>query len=265
VTGLETSLETPAQAAAELAFTIASGRMADVWPLPAAGFLTGIGGGERHAISREWFGQTRRRHWSGYARGECGRPALYASQYPVYGDRAHAGALWCAECSWAVAAQEGDLGRQVRALTGTPGEQAALGRLMGDPLIAANAAARIIDAAERDDDGRRIGAETVRLLAAVTRHAPVILVTEDCADGECGHGPDGIGERCAAVACRACSVQAGPEAGEWEGRFLAECTIPAPCAPLIALAVHAERALAEARRREQELAGVAGVAGEAAP
>jgi hypothetical protein len=257
VSGLETSLETPAQTAAELAFTIASGRMADAWPLPDAGFLTGIGGGERHAIDREWFEQTRRRHWSGYARGECGRPVLYASMFPVYGQDRHPHVSWCPECAWTVAARQPDLGGQVTALlTPPPGEQAVLGRLMPDPLIAVHAAVMIIDAAELDD-GYRVGPETVRLLAAVTRHAPVVLVTEDCADGECGHGPDGIGERCAAVACRACSVQAGPEAGgDWEGRFLPECTIPAPCAPLTALAVHAERALAEARRLDQELAGV---------
>jgi hypothetical protein len=38
------------------------------------------------------------------------------------------------------------------------------------------------------------------------------------------------------VACQACSLQAGSWAGEWEGQYAVECTIPAPCGVLTALA-----------------------------
>ena len=48
----------------------------------------------------------------------------------------------------------------------------------------------------------------------------------------------------AAVACGACSLQAGGWAGEWEGQFT--LTVPAPCRVLLALTAHASEALRQA-------------------
>lgn len=247
---------TPAQESADAAFTAVSGRMAAAWPLPGARFLTGIGGGERHAIDRVLYEERRRSHWSGYTRGECGRPVLYASMFPVYGQDLSGAAAWCAECAWSVAAREGDLERQARALVPSPDDHVVLARLMKDPLIAATAAASIVEAVTSGYGDYEPGdREILRVLAAISRHAPVILVAGDCADGGCAHDPGSDPHPCAAVACGACSLQAGPEAGEREGRYLDACTITAPCAPLVTLAVHAAKMLAEVRRREQELAG----------
>jgi hypothetical protein len=193
---------TPAQEVAVQAFTVASRLLADAWPLPDVPFLVGISGGERHAIDREFFDGSRRLHGGKYAHSECGRPVLYASQYPIWAGTWPPHVRWCADCAWTVAAHDGDLERQVRALIPPDALRPALTRLMADPLIAVKAAVSIIEAAESGYGDHDAGdPEMIRVLAAITRHQPVILVTEDCADGECGHGADGIGERCAAVAC----------------------------------------------------------------
>jgi hypothetical protein len=249
---------TQAQAAADRAVAAAAELAAVAYPLPEVPYLTGMAGGERHAISREFYERARRRHGGTYTSGECGRPVLYASRYPVYAGDWPPYVRWCAECAWTVAAQERDLERQVRALVPSDEHRGILLRMI-DPLIAVKAAMMIIEAAELDHHDR-VGPETVRLLAAVSRHNPVLLVAEGCADGDCDCPPAAGGGRSheAAVACRACSVQAGQEAGDEERRFLPECTIPAPCATLTALAVHAERRIAEKHRREQQLTDITG-------
>jgi hypothetical protein len=131
----------------------------------------------------------------------------------------------CPACRWTVAARTGTL-------------DAALAELK-NPL-ANEVAAAILNEACRDrldDDGDSPldDPQMLHLLAAVSRHAPVLLLSEACAEGDCGHGEFLCGER---YACRACSLQAGSWAGEWEGQYLEECTILAPCAPLLALAAH---------------------------
>lgn len=122
----------------------------------------------------------------------------------------------CPACMWIVAARTGTLGAVLDALTG----------------IARDAAADILNVAGReerepDDD------ETLHLLTAVSRHVPVLLLREECAEEEC---PGGDCTHDGRLACRACSLQAGGWAGEREGTYLYECTIPAPCAVLLELA-----------------------------
>jgi hypothetical protein len=193
----------------------------------------------------------------------CGRPAMLARAWPVYGgEKRPAASDQCPECAWAVAAERGELGAQVKALAPSPAQHAALARLLPDPLIAVTAAAMLVEAAaggygEHEPDHPQV----IQVLAAVTRHSPVILLPEDCAEGSCEHYPDGYetgsGQpwECpmpdASAACKACSLQAGGWAGEWEGQFLSECTIPAPCPVLTALAEHAAGALEKARRGRQ--------------
>jgi hypothetical protein len=124
----------------------------------------------------------------------------------------------CPACRWIVAARTGSLDSTLA--------------LLADPLEQRIARGILRRAAmdEKDPDDP----ETMHLLAAVGRHSPVGLVAEECSEGDCDH--DG---RCPSThACRACSLQAGSWAGEWEGQYMDECTIPAPCAPLLALAAH---------------------------
>jgi len=132
----------------------------------------------------------------------------------------------CQECLWTVAARTDTL-------------DAALARLT-DPLahdtVAAifNEAGRLgflgqYDANPMDDPA------TLQLVATVARHAPVILVAEGCAEGDCAHAGSCPGD----LACRACSLQEGSWAGAGEGMYREECTVPAPCAVLLALAKHA--------------------------
>lgn len=171
----------------------------------------------------------------------------------------------CPECAWIVAGEAGELDLQVQALVASAADYAVLARLMPDPMIAVTAAAMLVEAAlsghaEEEFDHPA----TIQLLAAITRHAPVILVPEDCAERSCEHYTDtceeGSGQPWewanpeAAVACAECSLQDGQWAGECEGRYRSECTITAPCAVLTALAAHAEQALAESRRRQQAAA-----------
>lgn len=123
----------------------------------------------------------------------------------------------CPDCRWMVAAATGTF-------------DAALAELR-DPLAHAIAAKILAWHAEGEPENAHDG-DMLQLLAAVSRHAPVELVTEECADGECDHSPCPV-----RPACRACSLQAGPSQ---EGQYRSECTIPAPCAVLLALAKSVE-------------------------
>jgi len=166
----------------------------------------------------------------------------------------------CIECAWAVAGETGQLDEEIRRLMPSNEDREVFTRLGVDPLTAVTAATMLAEAA-RSGHGD-YGADhpaTIQMLAMITRHAPVILVPEDCAEGSCEHYPPGYdpltgkGFECprpeASAACAACSLQAGSWAGEWEGRY--ELGIPAPCAVLTRLAEHAEEALAEAKRRAE--------------
>lgn len=151
--------------------------------------------------------------------GQIVRVAWSAEQFPVPYSPGEAPQSLdpCPACMWEVAARTDTL-------------EAVLATL-GDPL-AHDVATAILNEAHRDlalDDPA-----VLQLLTAVTRHSPALLVAEDCAEGDCDH-PSGEhpGQR---EACRACSLQDGSWAGEWDGQYRPECTIPSPCAPLLALA-----------------------------
>ncbi len=230
------------------------------YPLPDAPFLTGTGNHEWHAIRHadaEWAARRRGKDPVVYA--VCGQLAQLTSAWPVYGENWPHGLRRCPECAWTVAGVAGDLDGQMQALIPSAADHTILARLIPDPLIAVTAAAMLTEAAtsghadyEFDHPG------TIHLLAAITRHAPVILTPEGCAEGSCEHYPDdyepdsGQAWECsrpeASVACAQCSLQAGPWAGEWEGQYLSECTIPAPCPVLTALAENAAKILDDARR-----------------
>ena len=158
----------------------------------------------------------------------------------------------CPECAWAVAAGASELEEEIQRLMPSNEDREVLARLGVDPLIAVTAAAQLAEAARTGrGDYEADHPATVQTLAAISRHAPVILVPEDCAEGSCEHYPPGYdplngrGFQCsrpeASAACAECSLQAGQWAGEWEGQY--ELVIPAPCTVLTRLAAHAAEAL----------------------
>jgi hypothetical protein len=257
--------KTYAQGQADELLAAAAEAAAAAYPLPDTPFLTGVSD-RWHAIHRadaEW---AVRQHGKDPAvHAACGKLARLARAWPVYGEDRPRWLHRCPECAWTVAAETGDLDQQLQALIPPAADHAVLARLLSDPLIAVTAAARLVEAvtsghADYDPDHPAV----IQLLAAITRHAPVILVPEDCAEGTCGHCEDaaetggGQPRECprpdAAAACAECSLQAGQWAGEWEGQYLSECTITAPCPVLTALAEHAAKALEDTQRREQALA-----------
>jgi hypothetical protein len=201
----------------------------------AGGYLTGVQDGW-HAIDPAGVRMNcGLHHWA-----VCGKPARMAlvddGSVPRPYDPAAYPVKWdpCPDCSWSVAARTGDLDAAVAALAPSGDDLAALLAISPRLPMLANLTAGAIVAAAADDDAEPDDPATLHLLAAVSRHAPVLLASEACTDGECGHHG-----RCPGpAACRACSLQAGDWAGEWQGQYMRECTIPAPCAVLLALAVH---------------------------
>jgi hypothetical protein len=127
----------------------------------------------------------------------------------------------CPVCRWTVAAVTDDYSTALAEL--------------GHPL-ARSIATAILDRSGRLEQGVDDPA-TVQLLAHVSRHAPIALVAEACSEGDCEHVANGDepGKCPDLLACKACSLQAGSWAGEWEGQYRPECLIEAPCAVLLAL------------------------------
>jgi hypothetical protein len=247
------------QAEASKAFANAAALVADAYPLPAGDYLTGVAG-DWHAVAHADAGQTAKWFGREVTYAVCGKLTRLSLRHPAYDPGSRPVSFQpCAECMWIVASARGELAAEVERLMPGNEDREILARLIPDPLIAVTAAAMIVEAATAGRDGATLDdPATIQLLAAISRHAPAILVPEDCAEGSCEHYPPGYdplsgkGFECsrpqASAACAACSLQAGPWAGEWEGTFRYECKVPAPCAPLLALAEHATEALAEAKR-----------------
>jgi hypothetical protein len=162
-----------------------------------------------------------------HARAVCGAVVRVTKHEQPYDPAAHPVSIDpCPACRWIVAARTETLDAALAAL---------------DDAIALTAATDVLNAARRDerepDDPR-----TIQLLAAISRHAPVPLVAENCSEGDCGH-PAGMCPE--SMACAACSLQAGDWAGEWQGQYLGECTIGAPCSVLLRLAEAARAEVAQ--------------------
>lgn len=154
----------------------------------------------------------------------------------------------CPTCAWTIALETGRTDIELRALTPAAADVEPLRRRLTDPRLAVRLAETILAAALKPGyDYDLTHPHTVALLAAVTAHAPTLLVPEECAESThgCADRPEDLNTEnttwhCpdSSVACPACSLRAGSWAGEWEGTFLSECTVAAPCEVLRTLATH---------------------------
>lgn len=223
---------------ADQAFDAACELAAAAWPLPEGEYLTG-GADEHgwHAVARavaEWYAPRYGRHLT---RAVCGRLIGRADKYGPWNPVTFSDP--CPDCTWTVAAATDRLDEANERLVPPNKDRDTLAKLIPNPVIAAEAAAMIIDAASAQNG--ELGPADIQLLAVISRHRPVLLYSEECAEGFCD-GEHGDGPGCpASVACKPCSQQLGAWAGEWEGTFRSEVTIPAPCAVLTALHVHAQK------------------------
>lgn len=165
-------------------------------------------------------------------RAVCGALTRLASKWGNYRDGLPASLALtghlCPACAWAVALERGTTATELEhwVICGADGPA-------GD--LAARTAQTVLDRIADDFDGDPAEA---RLLVSISRHWPVQLLQEDCAEDECDHDN---AEECAqagSVACPACSVLAGSEAGEWEGQY--ELPVTAPCSALTAIAAHVD-------------------------
>ncbi|PZS30209.1 MAG: hypothetical protein DLM59_11525 [Pseudonocardiales bacterium] len=169
--------------------------------------ITGAACGARVIVARKW-GQYHRNH-----------PVLKSD------DRL------CPTCVWSAALATGRLEQELDALRPRDITLQVMVQLLPDPQILPRLCRSIIDQLGVDEqDHPRL----IEVLAHATAHRPVLLLPEECGDGECDHqrctGTDGV------LACPACSLLAGGWAGEWEGQYQPECTIAAPCQVLTTLA-----------------------------
>lgn len=141
----------------------------------------------------------------------------------------------CPECSWEVALEQGTAAIELAHRRPKDAYLEALGRALPDPLLYQRVIERLL----------RLGAENevehhtaAGVLGHLTRHAPVVLSYQDCAEGACAHedATDCYGPNPAAV-CLACSILAGSWAGEMEGSV----SIPvSACGVLPAVAAYYE-------------------------
>jgi hypothetical protein len=211
--------------------------------LPDVPFLTGVGSGNWHAIPKDSLDCCGDGWADSVTFASCGELVRVARKFGAY-SRTTTPVLYhpCQICAWTAAAAGGEAALQAEAdlLRPTADELPKLARLVPDPFVAVNAC-RAILARERDEDEAEHGLDhpaTIQLLATIAEHVPALLVSEECADGDCEH----TGGACppSAAACLACSLVVGDWAGEWQGQVRPECTIKAPCAVLLALSAAAE-------------------------
>jgi hypothetical protein len=158
----------------------------------------------------------------------------------------------CPDCAWILALHTGQIEAQIAALTPEGRDRELTQRLLDEPLAVVNIAQAMLAAARyrgpdnvRDDDVRPSALSAQ--LGHLTRHAPEILIPEECAERSCAHptAPGAVGDWADCtfpiidIACPECSLIAvDTYAGEWAGTFHDECTVAAPCSVLQALGAY---------------------------
>lgn len=224
---------------------------ADLPPVP---YLVGLGQHKRHAVPHDTASRDREAADTSptYVIACCGSRVTLALKFGEF----RRGNQWlssnspdrtCATCSWEVAISLGAVAAELQSLTPAGCELEALSRHLDDPLALVHVCEAIlrIEGVPTDPNDDPL---TVQLLSHATVHAPVVLMSEECADGNCEHCPEdriadrawecGLPDGAVRVACAACSVRAGSWAGEWEGQFTTQGTVAAPCGVLTQLASH---------------------------
>jgi hypothetical protein len=169
----------------------------------------------------------------------------------------------CPDCAWIVALHSGRIDEQLCALTPRERDRDSLACAIDEPLAAVKIAEAILAAAGYPrtarlfDDDVRPSAVSAQL-GHLTRHAPVLLIPEECAERSCEHPAidDSRGDwrDCTLpdihVACTACSLVAvDGYARQWAGTVHYECTVAAPCAVLKALGEHYGVTVGDRRER----------------
>jgi len=217
-------------------------------PIPDVPFMIGLGAEHRHAVDIQTArtaadAAAERGPHAGWTHAACGQPVVLARKGGEFRRDnpflERAADRTCPSCAWTVALTLDRVDEELIALTPHGHEHDVLSRLISDPAVVARICSAILD--QLSNDYEPAHPHLVELLAHASRHAPVVLVPEDCAEGCCGHDiPADTHGRCcypdAALGCAACSVRAGGWAGEWEGQYATECTVTAPCSALSTLA-----------------------------
>lgn len=182
--------------------------------------LTGEAAGTWHAVGWIWPGDPAHAGTvRGLERGEalCGLWADPIAKFGVF-DPDRRPESTCHTCSWLRAIRTHTVPEWLARLGAEPGR-----------ILAVAVAEAILDDARHDWDTEDCEF-VVDLLAAVSGHAGVPLIAEDCAEGGCDHGSDGCPT--VGLACHACSL---PDPSE-DHRYRAEATVAAPCSTLRTLA-----------------------------
>lgn len=218
----------------------------DYIPLPAADLVFGLSEHEHHVVTS---------HAANKALDECagGDPRMARTAAlcrrivgiataggPYSRDAALRHPTRCPDCAWILALNREDIEEEITAFTSHDAlDFAVITTRLGD------VGGRLLAAIAHDPallhEGQRLGpSHRSQLLGHATRHLPVVGMCEECAEIGVVNA-HGYGESCPAqeVICPGCTATAhGVWAGEWEGMFLPECTVTAPCSVLATLSAH---------------------------
>jgi hypothetical protein len=210
-------------------------------PLPTdVNYLIGLDGGRLHAVRYRDAAKAALANpaeWRITTHSVCHRQVGVARTWGGYDrDNEHLaihGA--CPECEWEVAVEVGTTAAVIEAMRFTGADRRAATKALGDPDLAC----RLYEAILANEHYDQEDPHTLQLLVHATRHAPVLLMSEECCDGDCEQHEDWAACRENSwFGCGACSVVAGSWAGEWAGQFATECTVAAPCAAFTELLTH---------------------------
>lgn len=209
-------------------------------PLPTdVDYLIGLDGGRLHAVRYRDAAKAALANpseWRITTHSVCHRQVGVARTWGGY-DRDNENLAThrvCPECEWEVAVEAGTTAAVIKAMRFTGPDRDAAAKALGDPDLACRLYEAILATDRYDQDHPHVQ----DLLVHATRHGPVLLMSEECCDGDCEHeGPAECRED-SWFGCGACSVVAGSWAGEWEGQFATECTVAAPCSAFTALLTH---------------------------
>jgi hypothetical protein len=217
----------------------------ELFPLPDAELVFGLGGGRRHAVTHD---AAVRAIGDGLicdarAVAVCDRlvgvvpkwgPYQRASRYLSHGGV-------CALCTWIVAESRGETAVEIAAAAPSEQHTDLIAAALGDPMVGVRVLEAIAVSGGHGGFSRFERTERAELLSRAAQHLPKVTVCEDCSD----FGGNGIHDEgpCGRVLCLACTMSAGPWAGEYENYTMPECTVEAPCSVLGALCGHYNIAL----------------------